>query len=132
MLNRCILIGRLTANPELRYTQSGKAVASFTLAVDRMRGAQNGQKETDFLPIVVWDKQAEACGQYLAKGRMAAVDGRLQVRSYENKEGQKVRVTEVVAESVRFLERGEAKPSDAKSTPTKPTDDNPFDDDPFA
>lgn len=107
MLNRVVLIGRLTQDPELRYTNSGTAVASFTLAVDRMRTNQAGERETDFINIVVWQKQAELCAQYLHKGRLAAVDGRLQIRSYENREGQKVRVAEVVAESVRFLDRGE-------------------------
>ncbi|QSO50888.1 single-stranded DNA-binding protein [Alicyclobacillus curvatus] len=107
MLNRVILIGRLTQDPELRYTGSGTAVASFTLAVDRMRASQSGERETDFINIVVWQKQAELCAQYLHKGRLAAVDGRLQIRSYENREGQKVRVAEVVAETVRFLDRGD-------------------------
>ncbi|MCF8567411.1 single-stranded DNA-binding protein [Alicyclobacillus tolerans] len=106
MLNRVILIGRLTADPELRYTQSGTAVASFTLAVDRARANQAGERETDFINIVVWQKLGELCAQYLKKGRMAAVDGRLQIRSYENREGQKVRVAEIVAQSVRFLDRG--------------------------
>jgi len=108
MLNRVVLIGRLTADPELRYTNTGTAVASFTLAVDRMRSNQSGERETDFINIVVWQKQAELCAQYLHKGRLAAVDGRLQIRSYENREGQKVRVAEVVAESVRFLDRGDS------------------------
>jgi len=107
MLNRIILIGRLTADPELRYTPSGTAVAQFTLAVDRQRSNQMGEKETDFINIVVWQKQAELCAQYLRKGRLAAVDGRLQIRSYDNKEGQKVRVAEVIADSVRFLDRGD-------------------------
>ena len=107
MLNRIVLIGRLTADPELRYTNTGTAVASFTLAVSRMRTNQAGERETDFINIVVWQKQAENCAQYLQKGRMAAVDGRLQIRTYENREGQKVRVAEVVAESVRFLERSD-------------------------
>ncbi|TCP52208.1 single-strand DNA-binding protein [Tumebacillus sp. BK434] len=107
MLNRIILIGRLTADPELRYTPSGTAVAQFTLAVDRQRSNQNGERETDFINIVVWQKLGELCAQYLRKGRLAAVDGRLQIRSYENKEGQKVRVAEVVADNVRFLERAD-------------------------
>src|SRR5579875_3202920 len=107
MLNRVILIGRLTQDPELRYTNSGTAVASFTLAVDRNRTNQNGERETDFINIVVWQKQAETVAQYLHKGRLAAVDGRLQIRSYENREGQRVRVAEVVAESVRFLDRAD-------------------------
>ncbi len=107
MLNRVVLIGRLTQDPELRYTNSGTAVASFTLAVDRNRANQAGERETDFINIVVWQKQAETVAQYLHKGRLAAVDGRLQIRSYENREGQRVRVAEVVAESVRFLDRGD-------------------------
>ncbi|GLV14765.1 single-stranded DNA-binding protein A [Alicyclobacillus hesperidum] len=106
MLNRVILIGRLTADPELRYTNNGTAVASFTLAVDRMRSGQSGERQTDFINIVVWQKQAEIVAQYLQKGRLAAVDGRLQIRTYDNREGQKVRVAEVVAETVRFLDRG--------------------------
>ena len=107
MLNRIVLIGRLTQDPELRHTNSGTAVATFTLAVDRARPNQNGERETDFINIVVWQKQAETCAQYLHKGRLTAIDGRLQIRSYENREGQKVRVAEVVAESVRFLDRGD-------------------------
>lgn len=107
MLNRIILIGRLTADPELRYTASGTAVASFSLAVDRQRANQQGERETDFINIVVWQKLGELCAQYLKKGRMAAVEGRLQIRSYDNKEGQRVRVAEVVADNVRFLDRGD-------------------------
>lgn len=105
MLNRIILIGRLTADPELRYTPTGTAVASFTLAVDRPRANQMGERETDFINIVVWQKLGELCAQYLKKGRLAAVEGRLQIRSYENREGQRVRVAEVVADNVRFLDR---------------------------
>lgn len=101
MLNKVILIGRLTRDPELRYTpNTGTAVGSFTLAVNRIGGKQ---EETDFIDIVVWGKQAENCAQYLSKGSLAAVDGRLQIRSYETKEGQKRRVAEVVAFSVQFL-----------------------------
>lgn len=115
MLNRIILIGRLTADPELKYTPTGTAVCNFTLAVDRPRQNQNGEKETDFVSIVVWQKLAELTAQYLKKGRMAAVEGRLQIRSYENKEGQRVRVAEVVADNVRFLERGEGQAPAAAS-----------------
>ncbi len=103
MLNRIVLIGRLTRDPELRFTPNGRAVCSFTLAVDRNFTSQDGTRETDFINIVVWGKQAENCGQYLAKGRMAAVDGRLQIRSFEGNDGQKRYVTEVVADNVRFL-----------------------------
>ncbi|MCL6444198.1 MAG: single-stranded DNA-binding protein [Alicyclobacillus sp.] len=140
MLNRIILIGRLTADPELRYTASGTAVASFTLAVDRPRANQNGERETDFINIVVWQKLAELCKQYLHKGRLASVDGRLQIRTYENKQGQKVRVAEVVAESVRFLDRAEGnggnsqpKPATARNGTNTTTDtQNAYDEDPFA
>ncbi|NLZ93356.1 MAG: single-stranded DNA-binding protein [Firmicutes bacterium] len=105
MFNRIILIGRLTRDPELRYTAAnGKAVASFTLAVNR-RFSQ--QQEADFIPIVVWDKQAEACANYLGKGSLVAVEGRLQVRSYEDREGKRRTIAEVVAESVKFLDRRE-------------------------
>lgn len=103
MLNRIVLIGRLTKDPELRYTQSGKAVGSFTLAVDRPYIGNDGNRETDFINIVVWNKSGENCAQYLAKGKMAAVDGRLQIRPYEDKNGQKRYATEVVADNVRFL-----------------------------
>jgi single-strand DNA-binding protein len=110
MLNRVILIGRLTRDPELKYTPNGTAVASFTLAVDRIRTNAQGEREADFIPIVVWQKQAENCANYLGKGSLAAVDGRMQVRSYDGKDGQRRWMTEVIAESVRFLDkRGESK-----------------------
>lgn len=106
MLNRIILIGRLTRDPEMRYTTSGKAVTNFTLAVDRGWSSPSGDKETDFIDIVVWDKQAETVANYLKKGRLAGVEGRLQIRQYEH-EGQKRRAAEVVANRVIFLDRGE-------------------------
>ena len=106
MLNRVILIGRLTADPELRYTQNGTAVTNFRLAVDRPYTSQSGQREADFIPVVVWDKQAETCANYLNKGRLVAVDGRLQVRSYDAQDGSRRWGTEVVAQDVRFLDRG--------------------------
>lgn len=105
MLNRIVLIGRLTWDPELRYTPSGAAVASFRLAVERNFKNSDGEREADF-DIVAWKGLAETVANYMKKGRMVAVDGRLQTRSYENKEGQKVKVAEVVAENVRFLDRG--------------------------
>lgn len=106
MLNKAILIGRLTADPELRYTQSGTAVANFRIAVDRPYTNQTGERETDFIPIVVWDKLAENCANFLAKGRLVAIDGRIQVRSYDAQDGTRRWVTEVVANDVRFLDRG--------------------------
>lgn len=104
MLNRIILIGRLTRDPELRYPAKGNAVVSFTLAVDRPFSNQQGQKETDFIRIVAWRKLAETCAQNLGKGRLVAVDGRLQIRDYEDKSGAKRQISEVVAENVRFLD----------------------------
>jgi len=104
-LNRVILIGRLTKDPELRFTPSGVATATFTLAVDRPFQT-NGKRETDFINIVTWRQLAETCANYLAKGRLTAVEGRIQVRNYENNEGRRVYVTEVIADNVRFLESG--------------------------
>lgn len=108
MLNSVIIIGRLIKEVELRYTPNGVAVATFTLAVDRSRKNQAGEKETDFIPCVVWQKQAENCANYIGKGSLVAVDGRLQVRHYEDKQGKRQYVTEVIATLVRFLDkRGE-------------------------
>ncbi|GAB6927957.1 single-stranded DNA-binding protein [Paenibacillus sp. JCM 10914] len=104
MLNRVILIGRLTKDPELRYTPSGVAVTQFTLAVDRPFTGQGGEREADFIPVVTWRQLAETCANYLRKGRLTAVEGRIQVRNYENNEGKRVYVTEVIADNVRFLE----------------------------
>lgn len=116
MLNRIVLIGRLARDPELRFTQSGKAVCQFTLAVDRPFTGADGNREADFINIVVWNKPAESCDQYLAKGKLAAVDGRLQIRSYEGNDGQRRWVTEVIAETVRFLSpKGEDKADNGSS-----------------
>jgi single-strand DNA-binding protein len=104
LLNRVILIGRLTRDPELRYTPSGVAVTTFTLAVDRPFTNQQKEREADFISIVTWRQLAETCANYLRKGRLAAVEGRMQVRNYDNNEGRRVYVTEVVADNVRFLE----------------------------
>lgn len=102
-MNKVILIGRLTRDPELRYTPSGAATCNITVAIDRMPDA-NGQRNTDFIPIVVWSKQAENVCKYLAKGRLVAVEGRVQTRNYDDKDGKRVYVTEVVASNVQFLE----------------------------
>lgn len=102
-MNKVILIGRLTKDPELRYTQSGAAVCSFTLAVDRGFTNQQGEREADFISVVVWNKSAESAAEYLSKGRQAAVEGRLQIRSYEANDGTKRWVAEVVASHVMFL-----------------------------
>ncbi|GAB7388513.1 single-stranded DNA-binding protein SsbA [Bacillaceae bacterium] len=103
MINRVVLVGRLTRDPELRYTQSGVAVTTFTLAVNRRFANQQGERGTDFIDIVCWRQLAELCANYLKKGQQAGVEGRLQTRSYENREGRKVYVTEVVADNVQFL-----------------------------
>lgn len=107
MLNVIVLIGRLTKDPELRYTSSGKAVATLRLAVDRGTTNPQGEKETDFIDVVVWERQAETVANYLQKGRLVAVQGRLQIRSYETQEGQRRERAEVVATTVRFLDRGQ-------------------------
>ncbi|MDR3540782.1 MAG: single-stranded DNA-binding protein [Desulfosporosinus sp.] len=103
MLNRVVLIGRLTKDPELRYTPSGVAVANFTLAIDRNYKNAQGEREADFIPCVVYRQSAEFCANYLAKGKMAAADGRIQVRTYTGQDGQKRWVTEVIAENVHLL-----------------------------
>lgn len=106
MLNAVVLIGRLTKDPELRYTPSGKAVTVIRLAVDRGTTNAQGEKETDFIDIVVWERQAESVANYLKKGRLVAVQGRLQIRQYETQDGQRREKAEVVAHQVRFLDRG--------------------------
>ena len=103
MLNRIILMGRLTRDPELRHTQQGTPVASFTLAVDRdFKGRDGGERATDFIDIVAWRSSAEFVSKYFTKGRMAVVSGRLQIRSWTDKEGNKRRTAEVVADNVYF------------------------------
>lgn len=102
MLNHIDIMGRLTRDPELRHTGSGTAVASFTLAVDRDFGGQDGQKETDFIECVAWKNTAEFVSKYFSKGRMAVVSGRLQVRKWQDKEGNNRYSTEVVADHVYF------------------------------
>lgn len=106
-MNKVVLIGRLTKDPELKYTPgNGTAVTTFTLAVDR-RFSKDGQKESDFIPIVVWGKIAETTAQYVTKGKMIAVSGRIQTRSYDAKDGTRRYITEVVADEVKFLEWGD-------------------------
>ncbi|MCB2438618.1 single-stranded DNA-binding protein [Listeria monocytogenes] len=104
MMNRVVLVGRLTKDPDLRYTPAGAAVATFTLAVNRPFTNQQGEREADFINCVVWRKPAENVANFLKKGSMAGVDGRVQTRNYEGNDGKRVYVTEIVAESVQFLE----------------------------
>jgi len=104
-LNKVILIGNLTADPELKYTASGTARARFRIAVNRQYKDSSGQlqEDTTFVPIITWGNQAENCANYLSKGRQVAVEGRLRIYSFENKEGERVYATEVVAQNVQFL-----------------------------
>lgn len=129
-INSVVLVGRLTKDVELRYTPSAVAVSTFTLAVNRQFTNQQGEREADFPPIVAWRQLAELAANYLRKGSQCAVSGRLQTRSYENKEGRKVFVTEVVADNIQFLSpSGEKRESGGYSPSGNAAD--PFHD-PFA
>jgi len=134
VLNRCVLIGRLVADPQLRYTQSGIAVTSFTLAVDRPFTNQSGEREADFIDIVTWRKLAETCANHLNKGRLVAVDGRLQIRSYDDSNGIRRKASEIVADAVRFLDRADSSRSSSGDSSTQDQHESPepgFDDVPF-
>ena len=104
MLNRVVLIGRPTRDPELRYTPDGTPVAKFTLAVNRPYKDKQGNNLADFVNIVAWRKLGELCAQYLSKGQLAAVEGRLEIRTYDDKQGIRHWIAEVIADNVRFLE----------------------------
>lgn len=151
MMNRVVLVGRLTKDPELRYTPSGVAVANFTLAVNRPFSNQQGNREADFINCVIWRRPAENVANFLKKGSLAGVDGRIQTRNYEGQDGKRVYVTEVVAESVQFLEPkgsgggGAPTPGEFYGAPPQGQGQNPYnnnnnnnrgfadrDDDPFA
>ncbi|GGH80358.1 single-strand DNA-binding protein [Pullulanibacillus pueri] len=109
MINRVVLVGRLTKDPDLRYTPNGAAVANFTIAVNRPFTNQQGDHDADFIPVVVWRRQAENTANFVGKGSLVGVEGRIQTRSYDNNEGRRVFVTEVVADSVQFLESRNAR-----------------------
>jgi single-strand DNA-binding protein len=105
-LNRAIIIGRLTKDPESQYTSSGIAIAKFTVAVDRItKNPETGEKETDFIPVVAWRRDAEYVTQYITKGRLVAVEGRIQVRSWVGQDGQRRYMTEISADNVQGLDR---------------------------
>lgn len=104
MINRVVLVGRLTKDPELKYTQGGVAVTRFTLAVNRTFTNQQGQREADFVNCVTWRKQAENTANFLRKGSLAGVEGRIRTSNFEGKDGNRVFMTEVVADSIQFLE----------------------------
>ncbi|CAC8028479.1 TPA: single-stranded DNA-binding protein [Staphylococcus aureus] len=140
MLNRVVLVGRLTKDPEYRTTPSGVSVATFTLAVNRTFTNAQGEREADFVNCVVFRRQADNVNNYLSKGSLAGVDGRLQSRNYENQEGRRVFVTEVVCDSVQFLEPKNTNDSQqdlyqqqvqqtrgqSQYSNNKPVKDNPF------
>ena len=127
-MNKVFLIGRLTRDPELRYTSSNIATATFSLAVDRNFTNQSGEREADFINIVVWRKQAENVKNYLTKGSQVAIDGRIQTRSYDGQDGQKRYVTEVVADNVQFLgTRGSNSGSDNSAVPAFNDNATPYD-----
>lgn len=121
MLNRIILMGRLTHDPELRKTQNGAAVTSFFLACDRDFKTQDGERETDFIDIVAWRSTAEFVSKYFTKGRMAIVEGRLQIRDWNDKEGTKRRSAEVVASNVYF---GDSRPKEGQES-SEPVQNDP-------
>jgi single-strand DNA-binding protein len=136
MLNRVILIGRMATDPELKYTPSGHAVSTFRIAVNRTYTNANGERDADFIDIVAWRQTAEFAANYLGKGRLVAVEGRLQVRSYQTQDGQKRRATEVVCDTLRALDRPK-EPGDGGGSYTAPAagggaaDEMPAYDDPF-
>ncbi|MGP4073795.1 single-stranded DNA-binding protein [Piscibacillus sp. B03] len=124
MLNRAVLTGRLTADPDLRYTSSGIAVANFTVAVNRPFQNQQGNREADFINCVIWRKQAENLANYMKKGSMVGVDGRIQTRSFDGQDGKRVFITEIVAESVQFLENKSSEGSKSSNQQNSNTGQN--------
>ena len=142
-MNKVILIGRLTRDPELRYTPQGTAVCQITIAVNR-RGVQPGQQDVDFINVSIWSAQAENVAKYMTKGRQMAIEGRIQTRNYDDKDGKKVYVTEVIATNVQFLD-SKGSGSDSAVSNTQPsnssdlnqssmqsTSTTPVENDPFA
>ena len=140
-MNKVFLIGRLVRDPELRYTTNNIPVATFSIAVNRNYSNQNGEREADFINIVVWRKQAENCKNYINQGSQVAIDGRIQVRNYDDQNGQKRYVTEVVADNVQFLDTKAAReqrtvsndvnPYNIDTKQDKPMDQNDIPEDPF-
>jgi single-strand DNA-binding protein len=140
MINRVLLVGRLTKDPELRYTSSGVAMARFTLAINRTFKSE-GQPDADFINIIVWRKQAENTANFLKKGSLAGVEGRIQTGSYEGQNGKRVYTTDVVADSVQFLEPKNGQATQNNGTTGEPQTNNQqtnqsnytrVDEDPFA
>ena len=127
MINRVVLVGRMTRDPELRRTAQGDAVTSFTLAVNRNYTARDGQQQADFINCVVWRKPAENVERYCSKGSLVGVEGRIQTRSYDNNQGQKVYVVEVICDSVQFLETRVARERAQSQPQMQPNNDNFYD-----
>jgi single stranded DNA-binding protein (ssb) len=125
MINNVVLVGRLTKDPDLRYTANGAAVATFTLAVNRNFTNQQGNREADFINCVIWRKPAETLANYARKGSLLGVTGRIQTRNYENQQGQRVYVTEVIAESFQLLESRSINEGRASSTPSPSANGTP-------
>lgn len=122
MINNVVLVGRLTKDPDLRYTGSGTAAASFTLAVNRTFKNADGNREADFINCVIWRKPAETLANYARKGTLLGVTGRIQTRNYENQQGQRVYVTEVIADNFQLLEKREESTREQQ----QPTGNDPF------
>jgi single-strand DNA-binding protein len=134
MINRVVLVGNIANDPELKYTPSGVAVANFRVAVNRTRPSQQGEREADFIPIVAWRQNAEFAANYLNKGRVVAIEGRIQVRSWQTQDGQRRRSVEVVADRVQGIGRrepAEGAPAPAETAAEEPEDLGPLPDDPF-
>ncbi len=129
-MNKVFLIGRLTKDPELRYTGSNTPVASFTVAVNRNFTNQSGEREADFIPVVVWRKQAENVKNYLTQGSQVAIDGRIQTRSYDDNQGQRRYVTEVIADNVQFLDTKGSRENSTSNNETSNNNPTPYDFDP--
>ncbi len=127
MINRVVLVGRMTRDPELRRTGQGDAVTSFTLAVNRNYTSRDGQQQTDFINCVVWRKPAENVERYCSKGSLVGVEGRIQTRSYDNSQGQKVYVVEVICDSVQFLETRAARERAQSQPQMQQNNDNFYD-----
>ncbi len=127
MINRVVLVGRMTRDPELRRTPQGDAVTSFTLAVNRNYTSRDGQQQADFINCVVWRKPAENVERYCSKGSLVGVEGRIQTRSYDNSQGQKVYVVEVICDSVQFLETRAARERAQSQPPMQQNNDNFYD-----
>ena len=121
-MNKAFLIGRLTRDPELRYSSNNAPIVNFTIAIDRQYTNSEGQRDTDFINIVAFQKQAENISKYVSKGSLVAVDGRIQTRNYEDKDGKRVYVTEVVADRVQFLDTRNSNNNSGKSDDVTPAD----------